>query len=192
MHFNIYCLKKIYSILFLSLLLFNGVGYKLLVSYLQQNATQQLAKAIDEKLYDESDLIEIKTSLNMPYVADIDYQNVSGTIEIKNIHYQYVKRKIQDNVLYLLCLPNHTTTALAKSQSDVELGITKQNNQSDKQNNLLLILKKIGQVEYLLQASISKINQTEMLCLLVPKVTNSALTSLYNATTAEHPPQALV
>ena len=102
-------MKKIASILLLLVLLFNWVGYRIVADYLEQRANISLEQKLDKSEYDESQLIELKVALKLPYQSDWkDFERFDGEIEINGIHYKYVKRKVQNDSLVLLCLPNES------------------------------------------------------------------------------------
>ncbi|WP_276481393.1 hypothetical protein [Paraflavitalea pollutisoli] len=49
--------------------------------------------------------------MHLPYTANWDqYERVEGEIVVNGVYYTYVKRKISNNTLYLLCLPNNDKT----------------------------------------------------------------------------------
>lgn len=100
------------------LLLFNLFGYKLVVNYLQQHADRQQEARIDLKDYEESQLIEIRVNLNIPYqTTRADFERCYGEIEINGKYYTYVKRKIQDGQLILKCLPNTNKEILKSNEA---------------------------------------------------------------------------
>jgi hypothetical protein len=100
-------MKRPAAILLLIIFLFNWFGYRLLSYYLQHQSDTQLEARLDQHQYDETSLSEIYIPLNMPYQAvQTDYERYDGSIEYKGIHYKYVKRKIENGQLVLLCLPN--------------------------------------------------------------------------------------
>lgn len=102
----------------LSLLLFNWCGYRFFTSYLQQKADQQLQSSIDANDYDESQLLEIRVALNMPYQNDqSEFERHYGEAEINGKIYTYVKRKIENGYLVLKCLPNHEKQALRNASN---------------------------------------------------------------------------
>ena len=121
-------LKQLAAIIFLFVLAFNFVGYRFLFSYLQNNSTAVLEKKLDKREYNDVDLISIKTPLNLPYYSSSpDYERVSGSINIDGVYYEYVQRRVYQDTLELLCLPNDAKTKLheasndiAKSSSDVQ------------------------------------------------------------------------
>jgi hypothetical protein len=100
-------LRKVAAILLICLLLFNWYGYRFVTNYLQKKADTQLEARIDVNDYDESQLLEIKVALNMPYQNNwSDFERHYGEIEIKGKIYTYVKRKVENGCLILKCIPN--------------------------------------------------------------------------------------
>ena len=100
-------MRKIAAILLLVILLFNWVGYRLLTNVLQHRANIQLEAKLDKNDYKEDDLIEIRVPVNLPYQLNwTSFERFDGEIDVDGIHYKYVKRKIYNDSLILLCLPN--------------------------------------------------------------------------------------
>ncbi len=77
-----------------------------------------VAAQIDSNNYKDNDLLEVKVPLHMPYVINSDFERVDGQMEYQGVHYDYVKRKVSNDTLYLLCLPNKAKTALAVAKSN--------------------------------------------------------------------------
>ncbi len=99
--------RKIAAILLICLLVFNWYGYRFVTAYLQKKADNQLEAKIDVNDYDESQLIEIRVALNMPYQnSSSDFERHYGEIELDGKIYAYVKRKIENGYLVLKCIPN--------------------------------------------------------------------------------------
>jgi len=90
----------------------------LVFAYLEENATSRLEEKIDAGQYDESQLIEIKIPLQLPYYNDSKYQTCYGETEFNGEHYRYVKRKVSGNTLYLLCLPHTEKDNIAAVKTD--------------------------------------------------------------------------
>lgn len=112
-------LKHISAILLLGILLFNWYGYRMVSMYLQKRADAQLEAKLDRNDYDPSKLIEIKIPMHLPYYnAHTEYERYDGEVELNGIHYKYVKRKVQNGDLYLLCLPNSKKTSLQKASDN--------------------------------------------------------------------------
>jgi len=88
-------------------------GYLPLYNYLINKADEQQISVVERQGYADSELIVVKTALHLPYfTSNSDYVRVDGRIELNGIHYNYVKRKVSNDTLYLLCLPNQKKTAL--------------------------------------------------------------------------------
>jgi hypothetical protein len=100
-------LKKLAAIILLLLLFFNWYGYRLLSDFMQQRSDSRLEARIDQNDYDESQLIELRVPMNLPYHNDwAEFERFNGEIEIDGVHYKYVKRKVENGELVLMCLPN--------------------------------------------------------------------------------------
>lgn len=111
-------LRKVAAILLICLLLFNWIGYRFVTGYLQKKADRQLEAKIDVNDYNESELIEIRVPLNMPYQNNwSDFQRHYGEIELSGKIYTYVKRKIEDGYLVLKCIPNTAKQSLKNADN---------------------------------------------------------------------------
>lgn len=68
-----------------------------------------MSAALDADNYLSSELISIKLPANMPYYTGSGtYERVDGEIEISGRQYNYVKRRLFNDSLELLCIPNNT------------------------------------------------------------------------------------
>lgn len=113
-------MKKIASTILLGLLLFNWCGYRWVINIVQQQADTRLEAKLDIHDYDESQLIEIKVPLNMPYQTNwADFERFDGEIEVNGIHYKYVKRKVEDGQLVLKCIPNQAKQQLESAKDNL-------------------------------------------------------------------------
>ncbi len=79
---------------------------------------QVITRRIDANKYKDNELLQVQIPLHMPYVINSDFERVDGQIEYKGIQYNYVKRKVSNDTLYLLCLPNKAKTELVKAKSN--------------------------------------------------------------------------
>ena len=113
-------MKKCVAILLLGILLFNGWGYRLLTSYMESRANRQLEAQLDDDQYDESQLISIKipaTSLSY-YNNSFQYERVHGDIEIKGLRYEYCKRRILNDSIEFLCIPNRVAMTIQTARDN--------------------------------------------------------------------------
>jgi hypothetical protein len=112
--------KRIAAILLLSLLVFNWIGYELYTAILQDQADKSMVTSLDQNNYTDSDLISIKVPAThlSSYVNTKEFQRVDGKIEIEGVQYNYVKRRITEDSLELLCIPNKTATQLQTAKNE--------------------------------------------------------------------------
>jgi hypothetical protein len=86
---------------------------------LQKQSDVKLEARFDNNDYDESQLIEIRVPMHLPYHNDwTDYERYDGEVEIKGVHYKYVKRKVENGELVLLCLPNNEKQMLQSARDN--------------------------------------------------------------------------
>jgi hypothetical protein len=95
------------TILLLTIHMFNIGGYRFLFDELESRASYQLMEQLDNKEYNDDDLLEMKVPLPMPYQTSwSSFERFDGEIEINGTHYNYVKRKVVNDTLILMCIPN--------------------------------------------------------------------------------------
>jgi hypothetical protein len=114
-------LKKIVSILLLSILLVNAIGYRFILSYMEDRANSRMINRLDNKEYSESELIEISAPLNLPYFTNWQhFERCDGQISINGTVYNYVARKYVNNVMTYKCIPNQAQQHIiaTKKQAD--------------------------------------------------------------------------
>lgn len=104
----------------MGLLLFNWVGYELYTAILQQRATTSLISRLDDNDYTDSELISFKFPASQLgyYSNNASYDRVDGTVSIEGAQYNYVKRRIYNDSLELLCIPNRTVNRLQTARDD--------------------------------------------------------------------------
>ncbi len=74
---------------------------------MQQKSDVQLEARLDRNLYDESQLIELKVPINLPYQTGWSgYERYDGEVTVNGTLYKYVERMVSNDTLYLKCLPN--------------------------------------------------------------------------------------
>jgi hypothetical protein len=112
-------LKKFAAIILLALLAFNWLGYRLFINLLEEKASVSLQQKLDRDQYDNKRLVEIKVPVNLPYLSNwSQFEKYQGETEINGIHYKYVKRKLVNDTLILLCIPNDSKNELRTAQSE--------------------------------------------------------------------------
>ena len=93
----------------LGVLLFNWFGHRLILCYLQDKARYEQEARLDVNDYNESDLISVKIPIRhlSYYNTSPVFERVDGSMEVAGIQYTYVKRRLFNDSLELLCLPDH-------------------------------------------------------------------------------------
>jgi hypothetical protein len=91
-------------------------GYILLQEYLTARSDRFMNELISQNLYNPNTLIELKIKQNVPGIREWDdFKNVSGQVQLKNACYNYVKLKVTQDTLFIMCVPNYEKTRLIKS-----------------------------------------------------------------------------
>jgi hypothetical protein len=114
--------------------LFNITGHHLIFNYYIERSDNQLVQQLDNNQYSDEDLVELKVALHLPYMSNSEYARVDGEIEIDGKHYNYVKRKVSNDTLYVMCLPNTAKTKLFEARNNFN-GQAADMNTSGKDNN---------------------------------------------------------
>ncbi len=110
-------MKNFITIILLAVHLFNLAGYSIFFRYLQQRSSEQTLQHIERGAYSDDELVLVKVPVLLPYSANWkDYERYDGEIEWGGVHYNYVKRKITDDTLYVLCLPDKKRTELNEAR----------------------------------------------------------------------------
>jgi hypothetical protein len=113
-------LRKLAAIFFFLIVLFNFYGYRILISYLQFNQTTHLENKVDQQQYSDDELISIKTTLHLPYYSgSSEFERAYGSIKVGGIDYEYVKKRVYNDTLELLCIPNHSKTSLHHLSNEI-------------------------------------------------------------------------
>lgn len=101
------------------LLFFNWYGYRIMISAMTKDADRRLESQLDNNDYAESDLLEMRVAINMPYqTSQMEFERHYGEIEIDGKYYTYVKRKIEDGFLILKCIPNSSKEKIKAAGND--------------------------------------------------------------------------
>lgn len=86
---------------------------------MQDKVSDQLEARLDKNLYDESQLVELKIPMHLPYQTNwSSYQRYDGEIEVDGMMYKYVKRKVANDTLYVMCIPNTKKMHLETAKND--------------------------------------------------------------------------
>lgn len=74
---------------------------------------------LDNNSYDESQLIELKIPVSVPYQTSwASFERYDGEINLNGTSYKYVKRKLSNDTLFLMCIPNTKKMRLETAKND--------------------------------------------------------------------------
>jgi len=83
------------------------------------NANQSLEAAIDKNNYSDDQLISIKKAINLPYYNNTnEFTRAYGEVEMNGMMYKYVKSRIHNDSLEMLCIPNTEKQQLLNSKDN--------------------------------------------------------------------------
>ncbi len=112
-------MKKLTAIFFLFIFLFNIGGYRLWFYYSQQISDERLEVSLDKNEYNEADLVTIKIPISLPYQTNWkEFERIDGDVNLNGKIYKYVKRKVHNGELILLCIPDHNKMKLESARYD--------------------------------------------------------------------------
>lgn len=112
-------MRKTTSAILIFILLFNLFGYRFVVDYIEAKNDIQLEARLDNNHFDESQLIELKVPIHLPYQTSwADFERYDGEIELDGVLYKYVKRKVINDTLVLLCIPNQQKMNLQTAENE--------------------------------------------------------------------------
>ena len=113
--------RKIATILLLTFLFFNWVGYWLFISWFESRETASWVSRLDKDQYDASELILFKVSAEvLPYSnASPVFERADGELEVGNIHYRYVRKRLYQDSIELLCIPDTENSRLRSAKKEI-------------------------------------------------------------------------
>ena len=170
------------------ILVFNIAGYRMVYSWIKANETRQLEAKIDQGNYNEAELVEIRIPLNMPYVSDKGYEVAYGETSFEGKVYRYVKRKVSNNTLYLLCIPHKEKMALLANRNQIEKSNASESNSTDQPRKSSLSFKLIT-AEFLPLTQLTEVNKLSVFTQPDYSLFNNLHFKAFTPLTAEQPPE---
>lgn len=117
-------MRKSASIILLLVLLFNMIGYRAWFYYAEKKADAAMEARIDKNQYDDNDLVTLEIPLYNPYqLEQKTFERANGEVNINGKTFKYVKRKVSDGNLILLCLADNHKTVLKKANTEFGNGV---------------------------------------------------------------------
>jgi hypothetical protein len=160
-------LKRLLSIFFLTIFLFNVGGYYVVFWGLQYQTERVVQKQLENGTYAGSTEVTLSIPLSLPYpIYEKGFTRVYGKFEYEGIHYKLVKQKIQDDKLIVVCVKDEKSTELSNTLSSIAKAAHNQKS-SKKALSLLAKLVKEFKGEGSLASSVTSgwtrdINKTEL------------------------------
>ncbi|MDH4088826.1 MAG: hypothetical protein OEV74_01030 [Cyclobacteriaceae bacterium] len=98
-------MKKLFSILFLLIFLFNIGGYYLVFWGVRSQAKKDLLHRLDADEYSSKDLIVLTIPISLPYPIHQDgYERVDGEFEYQGEYFNLVKQRLENDTLFMVCI----------------------------------------------------------------------------------------
>jgi hypothetical protein len=112
--------KRLLSIFFLTIFLFNVGGYYVVFWGLQYQTNKVFQKQLDNGTYAVSNEVTLSIPLTLPYpIYEEGFTRVYGNFEYEGVQYKLVKQKIQQDRLIVVCIKDEKATDLDNTLSSV-------------------------------------------------------------------------
>jgi hypothetical protein len=112
-------MKQLSAILLMGIFSFNIFGYRIVASFLENKENEKMELALDVNAYSENQLISIKQPANLPYYTNsFNFHRIDGEVEIDGVIYKYVKCRIYNDSLEMLCIPNTAKMKIQAAKAD--------------------------------------------------------------------------
>ena len=116
--------------------LFNWIGYRIFVAHIENESIARLEAQLDNNNYDDAQLISIKVPIThlAYYNSSAIFERADGQIQSGGITYKYVKRRLYNDSLEVLCIPDNAAMQLntAKNEFFKLVNDLQSNNQNKK------------------------------------------------------------
>ncbi len=90
-----------------------------MVEYAGDSADAIMDARLNQGDYNDADLITLKVPVNLPYQTNWEsFERTKGEINIQGTTYTYVKRKLYNDTLILMCIANTEKTEIANKAND--------------------------------------------------------------------------
>lgn len=112
-----FMLRQLICILLTGILLFNFTGYRLLIDLFIASQHHTMNRTIDREDFIETSLISFKMPMQMPYYTnDARFERAYGEVDVDGVKYHYVKRRVFNDSLEVLCIPDAVSTRLQQQK----------------------------------------------------------------------------
>ena len=112
-------MKRLFSIFFLLVFLFNVGGYYFVFVGLRHSANKALTIKLNNDHYTEEETFLFKMPLTLAYqINQTDFERVEGAFEHNGEFYKLVKQKLANDTLYVVCIRDHKEKQLVSAMAD--------------------------------------------------------------------------
>ena len=118
-YINLDPLRRLVSILFLIIFLFNLGGYYLVFWGMEVQAKRDLLVRLETESYSSDELVVLTIPVSLPYATnDADYESVAGEFMHNGQYYKLVKQKYENDNLYIVCIKDESTSSISRQLTD--------------------------------------------------------------------------
>lgn len=112
-------MKRLISILFLVVFLFNIGGYYLVFQGMEMKAKKELLSRLDADAYSDDEVVVLSIPFTLPYpVNEGTFERIDGDFQHHGKHYKLVKQKLENDTLFVVCIHDREATKIANVLSD--------------------------------------------------------------------------
>jgi hypothetical protein len=111
--------KRLVAIVVLSIFLLNVLGYYGVLLGLKAASGNDLTERLNSDMYDLGATVTFKVPLAVPYGTDSkSYERVDGEFEKDGEIYRFVKQRMYQDTLYIVCVKDEKTSRINNALED--------------------------------------------------------------------------
>jgi hypothetical protein len=184
-------MRKSSSCILLIIFLFNMIGYRAWFYYAEKQSDAVMESRLNNEQYNENDLITLTVPLDNPYLLEQEnFQRVDGEISFGGKTFKYVKRKVSNGNLVLLCIPDIHKMLLKKAKTDYGNSINDLTG-TDKNSSRNSLQKNFNSGDYICQSA----NMLMIICANSPLVHIEFHLTIFSdpdIKSQDRPPQSII
>jgi hypothetical protein len=96
------------------------IGYRTWFYYAERQSDAAMEARLDKNQYDENDLVSLSIPLDNPYLLEQKaFERVNGEISFQGKSFKYVKRRVSNGNLILICIPDAHKMVFKKVKTEL-------------------------------------------------------------------------
>lgn len=112
-------LKKLISIFFLAVFLFNVGGYYIVFWMMEEQANHKLLERLDANRYSNQETVVLSLPLSLPYpLYQNGFERINGEFDYQGETYKLVKQKYENDTLFIVCIKDHEAKKISAVLAD--------------------------------------------------------------------------